>query len=120
MHITIRHGSEIILDKTLERARAKLLKLVRLLDERKFQSIANVDIIRESASQHSQQLWRASVSIDMAGESFIASERADTPDKAIDRSVSEVKRSIISSRSKHLTMVKKGGGIFKRFTQRFY
>lgn len=120
MHITIRHGSEIILDKTLERARTKLSKLARLLDERKFESIAQIDIIRESASQHSQQLWRASVNIDMAGESFNASERADSAEKAIDRSVAEIKRSIISARSKHLTMVRKGGGMLKRFTQRFY
>jgi ribosome-associated translation inhibitor RaiA len=120
MHITIRHGSEIILQKTLDQAEKKVQKLARIIDERNYEAQAHIDILKESGSQNSESMWRATLNIDMAGDRYTASEVSSTPEKAIERSIKEMKDIIRNAKSRHMTMVKRGGGMFKSLSQRFF
>jgi ribosome-associated translation inhibitor RaiA len=120
MQIIIRHGSENIAEKTLELVHKKVSKLARVVDERNSEAHVHVDISRESGSQHSDSMWRASINIENAGDRFNASEVAQTPEKAVDQSVCEVKRSIRSARARQRALVKRGGGMFKMLNQRFF
>lgn len=117
MHITIRHGSQIISKKTVDRIQAKLQRLSRIIDERNYEAQVHVDITKESGSKHSESMWRTGVNIDLAGDRYTASEVAATPEKAFDRAAHELKRGIRSTKVRQLEELKRSGSMFKTLQQ---
>ncbi len=120
MHITIRHGSEIILQKTLDQAEKKVQKLSRIIGERNYEAQAHLDIRKESGSQNSERMWRSTLTIDMAGDRHNASGISSTPEKAIDQSIKEVKSIIRDAKSRQMASMKRTGGMFKALRQRLF
>jgi ribosome-associated translation inhibitor RaiA len=117
MQIQFHQGSGEISDRGLARAQIKLSKLSRFINETMFESQVRVDVERESGSQNSDSMWRTSIRLDVAGDHFNASETADTPEKALDLSIKELKRELRRANAKTTAARKKGGGILKRLLQ---
>jgi ribosome-associated translation inhibitor RaiA len=118
MNIQFRQGSGDIPDRVLERAQAKLRKLTRFILELNYEAQVYVDVDRESGSNNSDDLWRASVNMDLAGERFNATQTGSTPEKAIDLSIKELKRVLRRSKQKTESLRRQGGSLLKRLLHR--
>lgn len=117
MNIMFRYGSETISDKLIRRAEAKIESLSRYIDEQNHEAQAHVDIERESGSQNSDSMWRTSINLDLGGSRFNASENGNTPEKATDLAIKELKREVQKARTKRHSIFKRGASFLKRLRQ---
>lgn len=114
MNIKFRQGSTELSKKLVERAQVKLAKLSRFISERNYEAQVYVDVERESGSANSDSLWRASINLDLPGDHFNALSTADTPDKATEIAIKELKREIRKAKGKRMSIARRGNELLKR------
>ncbi len=114
MNIKFRQGSEELSQKLIDRAQIKIAKLSRFITEGNYEAHVYVDVERESGSQKSDALWRSTVTIDMAGDRFLATETGSTAEKAVDLSIKELKRELRRSNKKRTDIIRKSALALKR------
>lgn len=119
MNIKFRQGSEELPQKLIDRAQIKIAKLSRFITEGNYEAHAYVDIERESGSQKSDALWRTTVTMDMAGDRKLATETGNTPEKATDLAIKELKRELRRANKKRTDMIRKGALVLKRLRRGF-
>lgn len=108
MNIKFRQGSEELSDRLIERAQAKIAKLSKFIDERNYEALVYVDITRESGATNSESLWRASINFDLAGDRYNAVGTGNTPEKATDLAIKDLKREVRKAKGKHMSIVRRG------------
>lgn len=114
MNITFRQGSEKLSKRLIDSAQAKLSGLSRFISERNYEAHVYVDVERESGSNNSDSLWRSSINLDLAGERFNALCTAETPDKATELAIKELKREIQKAKGKRMSLARRGSELLKR------
>ncbi len=119
MNIKFRQGSEELSQKLIDRAQIKIAKLSRFITEGNYEAHAYVDVERESGSQKSDALWRATITMDLAGDRLLATETGSTPEKATDLAVKELKRGLRRSGKKRTDIVRRGAVALKRLRRGF-
>jgi len=119
MNIIFRQGSEELSDALITRAQKKLSRLSRLISEGTYEALVYVDVERESGAQTSDNMWRTSINLDLAGDHFNAVEMGSTPEKATDLAIKEMKRVVRKAKGKERAVLRRGGGLLKRFQKGF-
>lgn len=119
MNIQFRQGSEILSQKLIDRAERDIRKLDRYLAERNFQAFVRVDVERESSANNSESRWRASINLDAAGTRLNASAVGNTQDKAVSRTIKELKYEMQKSSTKPVALKRRSAGFFKQLQQQF-
>jgi len=114
MNITFRQGSTELSSKLVERAQIKLSKLSRFITESNDEAFVHVDVEKESGSQNSDSLWRASINLEQAGNRFNATGTGDTPDKATELAIKDLKREVRKAKGKRMSIVHRGSELLKR------
>ncbi|HEY0010319.1 MAG TPA: HPF/RaiA family ribosome-associated protein [Candidatus Paceibacterota bacterium] len=102
-----------------ERIERKLAKLSKLTDTKDNTANAFFELERSVGSHQSGEVWQATVNIDANGTRFHTSELAETPEKASDRALKEIDIELKKAKGKRQALVRRGGGIWKAFQQRF-
>ena len=118
MNIQFRQGSEELSSKLLDRAQIKLTRLGRFLPGRSDETFAYVDVERESGSHNSDRLWRASINLDLGGELFNAVANGETPDKATELAIKELKREVRKAKGRQMSLARRGQELLKRLRHR--
>lgn len=118
MNIKFRQGSEELPERLIDRAQTKLSKLSRLIAEKDDEAQIYVDVERESGSRSSDSLWRTSINLDKAGERFNAVGTGETPEKATEIAIKELKREVRRAKGKQISIAKRGRELLKRMRQR--
>jgi ribosome-associated translation inhibitor RaiA len=119
MNIQFRNVDGLISQALQERVERKLAKLTFATDSDKSAATAAFDLEKAVGSSKSGQLWQASVTIDSAGNRFYASKLADSPEKAADQALREIRTEVRRAKSRQRTLVRKGNSVFKRLARRF-
>jgi len=119
MNIIFRQGSEELSDALITRAQKKITGLSRFMSEGTFEALVYVDVERESGSQSSESLWRASINVDLAGEHLNAVATGNTPEKATDLAIKDMKRELRRAKGKERAIAKKGSSLLKRLRRGF-
>lgn len=114
MNITFRQGSGQLSKKMVDKAQAKLAKLSQLIAERNYEAYVYVDVERESGANNSDSLWRASINLDLAGDRYNAVCTAETPDKATELAIKELRREVQKAKGKRLSIARRGNELLKR------
>jgi ribosome-associated translation inhibitor RaiA len=119
MNIQFRQGSGELSTKLISQAQTKLAKLERFAPSGPSEeSLAYVDVERESGSRNSDRLWRASINLDLGGEVFNAVSNGETPDKATELAIKELKREVSKAKGKQISIARRGQELLKRLRQR--
>lgn len=118
MNITFRQVSKELSDTLVARAEAKLSSLSRLLHEGNDEPFVYVDIERESGATNSESLWRASINLDSSGELFNAVSTGETPNKAVEVAIKELKREVRKAKGRQKSLARRGHELLKRLRQR--
>ncbi len=119
MNIHFRNPSGELTQKLKDRVEKKLGKLQKLVSERNYEAQLFVEIVRESGSNSSDNMWRASLNLDLAGERYNASELADTPETAGDRAIRELMAELRTAHGRQRAIQKRGGSVLKRLVRGF-
>lgn len=114
MNIQFRQGSEELSSKLIERAQTKLTRLSKFIIEDTFEALVHVDVEKESGSRNSDSLWRASINLDLAGKHFNAVCTGETPDKATELAIKELKREVRKAKGRSMSIAKRGSEMLKR------
>lgn len=114
MNITFRQGSEELSSKLIERAEAKLTKLSRLISEDEGEALIHVDMERESGSRNSESMWRVSINLDRAGKHMNAARTGETPEKAMELAIKELKLEVRKAKGKRMSIARRGHELLKR------
>src|SRR5581483_7663749 len=99
----------------LGRAQKKLLRLRRLIDEGQYEAQAYVEIVRATGSQHSQTAWEARINLDARGQRFHAKALDETPEKALERAVRELRSELRTHHARERSLRRKADGFWKSF-----
>ena len=111
-------GSVMLTDEVREFLNKKLEKLEKLLNKNDTTVMARVEL-GTSAGSRTGDLFRAEINITFKG-GFVRAEAArDTLHAAIDEAVSEARREIRKSRTKHRDLVRRGAARVKDFFRNF-
>lgn len=102
-----------------DRIEQKLSKLTRHTGKDNEGARAYFEIGREVGSKQTGDIWRASLNVEVGGSLFNASELADSPTKASDRTLAEIRKEMRRARGKERALVRKGNNLWKNLTQRF-
>ena len=119
MNIQFRQSPGSIPEKLATRTERYLEKLSRRLDERTAEAYAHIDIDRESGSAHSENMWRASITIRHLGRRYHASSQGTTQAQATDRALREVKRELSASQTRAQRLYREGATMLKRLRREF-
>lgn len=114
MNIQFRQGSEELSSKLIDRAQIKLAKLSRLIVEDNSEALVHVDVEKESGSRNSDSMWRSTINMDLAGSSFTAAGSGNTPDKATELAIKELKREVRKAKGKRKSVARRGSELLKR------
>jgi len=119
MNIHFRNPSGELSQKLIDRVEKKLTKLQKFVIERNYEAQLFVDINKESGSNTSDNMWRASLNLDLAGDRYNASELANTPETAGDRAIRELMAELRTAHGKQRAEYKRGGSVLKRLVRGF-
>jgi len=119
MNIHFRNPAGELPQRLVDRIEKKLGKLQKFVSERNYEAQLFVEVGRESGSNSSDNMWRASLNLDLAGDRFNASELASTPETAADRTIRELMAELRTAHGKQRAIHKRGGSVLKRLVRGF-
>lgn len=119
MNVQFRNEDGIISPAIQERIERKLAKLSVLTDTEQDSAVATFDLEKAVGSHQNGNIWKASITIVSGGTQFYTDELADSPEKAADSALREIRRQIRKTHGKQRALVRRGGSLFKSITQRF-
>jgi ribosome-associated translation inhibitor RaiA len=102
-----------------ERIERKLAKLAKFTDTDEHSANAFFELERAVGSHQSGDVWQVTLDIDVNGARFHAEELADTPRKAAEKVIKEVLAELKKARGKRRALLKREGGLWKSFRERF-
>ena len=118
MLLQFKNSRDEISEELEERIERQLTRLSRYTGKNDAAAQAFFEIEREVGSKQTGDVWRASVNVDAEGNRYHASELADSPTKASDLVLKELRREMRRAKSKERTLVRKGNAMWKSFSRR--
>lgn len=120
MNIHFKQGEAEPLSATfVSRTESKLMKLGKFIREGTFKPQAYVDISRESGSNSSDSMWRTSINVDIPSGRVNAQATADTPEKATDLALRDLKRELRRVNDKERSYARREASFWKSFKKSF-
>ncbi|CAN5682742.1 hypothetical protein BH11PAT2_BH11PAT2_03740 [soil metagenome] len=119
MNIHFKNPAEGLSEQLIQRADKKLRKLDRFMPERNYEAQVFVEVRKISSSQTSDKMWQTSIHFELSGDQFNAEEKASTAEKATDLAISELGSEMRKSRTKEISVAKRGGSVLKRLMRGF-
>lgn len=120
MNIHFKQGeAEPLSDTLVSRTQTKLMKLGKFIREGTFEPQAYIDISRESGSNSSDAMWRTSINVDIPSGRINAQETGDTPEKATDLALRDLKRELRRVNEKERSYARREASLWKTFKKSF-
>ncbi len=93
-------------------AEKKLGAIEKFLDESQGVVLCDVELEHETAQQHGR-IFRAEINLNAHGEFFRVEESAESMQAAIDAAHDEILRRLKKGKTKHMSMIRRGGAKLK-------
>lgn len=90
------------------------MKLSRLISEDGVEALIHIDMERESGSRNSDSMWRASINLDRAGKHVNAVKTGETPEKAMELAIKDLKFEVRKAKGKNMSIARRGHELLKR------
>ncbi|HEV7121428.1 MAG TPA: HPF/RaiA family ribosome-associated protein [Candidatus Paceibacterota bacterium] len=113
MEIYFKNTHQDVPGQLLARAEKRIEKLGKLIDEGRFEAQAFMEITKATGSQHSDAAWRATINIDVRGDRFHAASVQNTPEKAADRAIDEMRSELRAHHARERRIRRKADGFWK-------
>lgn len=101
-----------------ELAQKRVATLAKFLGADAAQARAYVDMGREAGAQQHGNVWYVDITLDVPGARHYTKEVQDTIEKALDKAVRELSRTVRKARDKERSLVRKGKGLIKSLLRR--
>lgn len=111
------HGG--LSSKLQDRIERKLAKLSALADTRASTANATFSLERAVGSHQNGDVWESTVVIDANGTRLYASGLDESPDKACEKVLREIRTELKKERGKRRSVARREGGFWKGLQQRF-
>lgn len=118
MNIQFKNSRGELSPRLQEKVERKLAKLARHTDTPENKAHAFFELERAVGSQQTGNVWQATLNIDANGTPYYAAELADSPEKAADRVLKEIRIELKKARGKRRALTRREGGFWKTFQQR--
>ena len=112
-------GSVMLTDEVREFLEKKLEKLEKLLDKKDTATLIRIELGTNAGGSRTGDLYRAEINITFRGGFARAEAARDSLHAAIDEAVTEARREIRKSRTKHRDLVRRGAARVKDFFRNF-
>lgn len=119
MHIQFKNSHGGLSPKLQERIEKKLAKLSVLADTKTSSANATFSLERSVGSHQSGDVWEAVITVDANGTPFHASSLDDSPEKASEKVLKEMRTELKKERSKRRALTRREEGFWKGLQQRF-
>ncbi|KND49587.1 MAG: hypothetical protein AB203_00705 [Parcubacteria bacterium C7867-008] len=118
MNIYFKNTHPDVQTSLISRAEKKINSLSKQIDEGRFEAQTYVEITKATGSQHSDAAWRTSINVDIRGERFHAESVQNTPEKATNRAINEIRSELRTHRERERVTERKDGSFWKTLQQR--
>jgi ribosome-associated translation inhibitor RaiA len=119
MNIQFKNSHGGLSSRLQERIERKLAKLSVFADTKEHSANATFNLERTVGSHQTGDVWEGTITIDANGSLLHASSLAETPERASEQVLKEIRVELKKEREKRRALARRGGGFWKGLQQRF-